>query len=83
MDYDRLKEVVARSYRLTELHIEIDKLVAHVPCPLSPECYAGTLLAIRLLPGTQQAIDFLTELRDELQERVKQGIAALKTSASG
>lgn len=78
MDYDRLKEVVRLSYRLTELHIEIDKLAAHVPSPLSPECYAGTLLAIRLLPGTQQAVDFLTELRDELQERVNQGIAALK-----
>jgi benzoyl-CoA reductase/2-hydroxyglutaryl-CoA dehydratase subunit BcrC/BadD/HgdB len=78
MDYDRLKEVVALSYRLTELHLEIDDLVAHVPCPLSPECYSGTLLAIRLLPGTQQAIDFLTELRDELKERVDKGIGAIE-----
>ena len=78
MDYDRLKEVVALSYRLTELHLEIDQLVAHVPTPLSPECYSGTLLAIRLLPGTQQAIDFLAELRDELQERVDNGIGAIE-----
>jgi benzoyl-CoA reductase/2-hydroxyglutaryl-CoA dehydratase subunit BcrC/BadD/HgdB len=78
MDYDRLKEVVALSYRLTELHLEIDKLVATVPCPLAPECYSGTLLAIRLLPGTQKAVDFMTELRDELQERVAKGIAAVK-----
>jgi benzoyl-CoA reductase/2-hydroxyglutaryl-CoA dehydratase subunit BcrC/BadD/HgdB len=78
MDYDRLKEVVARSYRLTELHLEIDKLVSHVPCPLSPECFSGTLVAIRLLPGTQKGIDFLTELRDELKERVDKGIGAIK-----
>jgi benzoyl-CoA reductase/2-hydroxyglutaryl-CoA dehydratase subunit BcrC/BadD/HgdB len=78
MDYDRLKEVVARSYRLTELHLEIDKLVAHVPTPMGPECYAGPLLAIRLLPGTQQAIDFSVELRDELQERVDKGIGAME-----
>jgi benzoyl-CoA reductase/2-hydroxyglutaryl-CoA dehydratase subunit BcrC/BadD/HgdB len=78
MDYDRLKEVVARSYRLTELHLEIDKLVSHVPCPLSPECFSGTLVAIRLLPGTQKGIDFLTELRDELQERVDKGVGAVK-----
>jgi benzoyl-CoA reductase/2-hydroxyglutaryl-CoA dehydratase subunit BcrC/BadD/HgdB len=78
MDYDRLKEVVARSYRLTELHIEIDKLVANVPCPLSPECFSGTLVAIRLLPGTQKGIDFLTELRDELKERVDKGIGAIE-----
>jgi benzoyl-CoA reductase subunit B len=78
MDYDRLKEVVARSYRLTELHLEIDKLVANVPCPLSPECFSGTLVAIRLLPGTQKGIDFLTELRDELKERVDKGIGAIQ-----
>jgi benzoyl-CoA reductase/2-hydroxyglutaryl-CoA dehydratase subunit BcrC/BadD/HgdB len=78
MDYDRLKEVVARSYRLTELHLEIDKLVSHVPCPLSPECFSGTLVAIRLLPGTQKGIDFLTELRDELQQRVDRGIGAIE-----
>jgi benzoyl-CoA reductase/2-hydroxyglutaryl-CoA dehydratase subunit BcrC/BadD/HgdB len=78
MDYDRLKEVVARSYRLTELHLEIDKLVSHVPCPLSPECFSGTLVAIRLLPGTQKGIDFLTELRDELQDRVNNGIGAVE-----
>jgi benzoyl-CoA reductase/2-hydroxyglutaryl-CoA dehydratase subunit BcrC/BadD/HgdB len=76
LDYDRLKETVRLSYRLTELHLEIDKLVSHVPCPLSPECFSGTLVAIRLLPGTQKGIDFLTELRDELQERVDKGIGA-------
>jgi benzoyl-CoA reductase/2-hydroxyglutaryl-CoA dehydratase subunit BcrC/BadD/HgdB len=78
MDYDRLKETVRLSYRLTELHIEIDKLVANIPCPLSPECFSGTLVAIRLLPGTQKGIDFLTELRDELQERVDKGIGAVE-----
>jgi benzoyl-CoA reductase/2-hydroxyglutaryl-CoA dehydratase subunit BcrC/BadD/HgdB len=78
MDYDRLKETVRLSYRLTELHLEIDKLVSHVPCPLSPECFSGTLVAIRLLPGTQKGIDFLTELRDELQERVDKGIGAIE-----
>jgi len=78
MDYDRLKEVVALSYRLTELHLEIDDLVAHRPTPMSPECYSGVLLAIRLLPGTQQAIDFLVELRDELQYRVDNGIGAIE-----
>jgi benzoyl-CoA reductase/2-hydroxyglutaryl-CoA dehydratase subunit BcrC/BadD/HgdB len=78
MDYDRLKETVALSNRLTELHLEIDSLVAHVPNPMSPECYSGPLLAIRLLPGTQKAVDYLTELRDELQERVDAGIGAVE-----
>jgi benzoyl-CoA reductase/2-hydroxyglutaryl-CoA dehydratase subunit BcrC/BadD/HgdB len=74
LDWDRLKETVKLSYRLTELHLEIDELEGHVPNPMAPECYSGPLLAIRLLPGTQKAVDYLTELRDELQERVDAGI---------
>ena len=78
LDYDRLKETVRLSYRLTELSLEIDRLARHVPCPLSAECFGGVLLALRLMPGTQDAVDFLTVLRDELQERVDQGIGAVE-----
>ena len=60
LDWDRLKETVKLSYRLTELHLEIDALEGHVPNPMAPECYSGPLLAIRLLPGTQKAVDYLT-----------------------
>jgi benzoyl-CoA reductase/2-hydroxyglutaryl-CoA dehydratase subunit BcrC/BadD/HgdB len=78
MDYDRLKEVVRLSYRLTEVSLEVQRLTAHVPSPMSAECFGGVLLALRLLPGTQDAVDFLTALRDELQERVDKGIGAVK-----
>ena len=78
LDYDRLKETVRLSYRLTELCLDIDKLVAHVPSPMSSECFGGVLLALRLMCGTQDAVDFLTGLRDELQERVDNGIGAVK-----
>jgi benzoyl-CoA reductase/2-hydroxyglutaryl-CoA dehydratase subunit BcrC/BadD/HgdB len=78
LDYDRLKETVRLSYRLTELVLEIDKLVAHVPSPMSAECFGGVLVAMRLLPGTQDAVDYLTSLRDELQERIDNGIGAVE-----
>jgi benzoyl-CoA reductase subunit B len=78
LDYDRLKEVIRLSYRLTELSLEIDRLCRHVPCPLSADCFGGVLIAMRLLPGTQEAVDFLTALRDELQERVDNGIGAVE-----
>jgi len=78
LDYDRLNETVRLSYRLTELSLEIDRLCRHVPCPMSAECFGGVLIALRLMPGTQVAVDFLTELRDELQERVNSGIGAVK-----
>ena len=76
MDYDRLKETTRLSYRLTELTLEIDKLVAHVPTPMSPECFAATLLAVRLFAGNQTGVDYLEGVRAELQERVDNGIAA-------
>jgi benzoyl-CoA reductase/2-hydroxyglutaryl-CoA dehydratase subunit BcrC/BadD/HgdB len=78
MDYDRLKETVRLSYELTRLSLEIDRLVAHVPSPMSSECFGGVLLALRLMCGTQEAVDYLTALRNELQERVDNGIAAVK-----
>jgi benzoyl-CoA reductase/2-hydroxyglutaryl-CoA dehydratase subunit BcrC/BadD/HgdB len=78
MDYDRLKETIRLSYRLTELHLEIDKLVKRIPCPMSWEAFGGTMLATRLFPGTQYAIDYLTQLKAELQERIDNGIGAVK-----
>jgi benzoyl-CoA reductase/2-hydroxyglutaryl-CoA dehydratase subunit BcrC/BadD/HgdB len=78
LDYDRLKEKVRLSYRLTELSLEIDKLVAHVPSPMSAECFGGLLVALRLWPGTQEGVDYLTSLRDELTDRVAKGIGAVK-----
>jgi benzoyl-CoA reductase subunit B len=78
LDYDRLKETVRLSYRLTELSLEIDRLARHVPCPLSAECFGGVLIALRLMPGTQEAVDFLTTLRDEMQERVDNGVGAVE-----
>jgi benzoyl-CoA reductase/2-hydroxyglutaryl-CoA dehydratase subunit BcrC/BadD/HgdB len=76
LDYDRLKETVRLSYRLTELTLDIEELIAHVPTPVSAECFAGTLLAVRLFAGSQVGVDYLEGLKAELQERVDNGIAA-------
>ena len=78
LDYDRLKETVRLSYRLTEVALEIDDLVAHVPTPMSAECFGGVLLALRLMCGTQEAVDFLESLKAELEERVANGVAAVQ-----
>jgi benzoyl-CoA reductase/2-hydroxyglutaryl-CoA dehydratase subunit BcrC/BadD/HgdB len=77
MDYDRLKETVRLSYRLTELALDIDDLNGHVPTPMSAECFGGVLLALRLMCGTQEAVDFLEMLKAELQERIANGVGAV------
>jgi benzoyl-CoA reductase/2-hydroxyglutaryl-CoA dehydratase subunit BcrC/BadD/HgdB len=78
LDYDRLKETVRLSYRLTELVLEIDKLVAHVPSPMSCESFGGPLMAVRLMAGTQEALDYMEALKADLEERIANGIAAVK-----
>jgi benzoyl-CoA reductase/2-hydroxyglutaryl-CoA dehydratase subunit BcrC/BadD/HgdB len=77
LDYDRLKETMRLSKRLTELALDIDSLNAHVPSPMSAECFGGVLLALRLLCGTQEAVDFLTSLKAELEERIANGVSAV------
>jgi benzoyl-CoA reductase/2-hydroxyglutaryl-CoA dehydratase subunit BcrC/BadD/HgdB len=76
MDYDRLKEAVDLSYRCTQLCLEIDRLVEHVPCPQSYEAFFGPLIAARQYGGHSTSIRFLEGLRDELKERVAKGISA-------
>lgn len=78
LDYDRLKETVRLSYSLTEVALEIDDLVAHVPTPMSAECFGGVLLALRLMCGTQEAVDFLESLKAELEERIANDVAAVQ-----
>ncbi len=78
LDYDRLKETVRLSNRLTEVALEIDDLVSHVPTPMSGECFGGVLLALRLMCGTQEAVDFLESLKAELKERIANGVFAVK-----
>ena len=78
LDYDRLKETVALSYRLTELVLEVDNLVAHVPSPMSYESFGGPLMAVRLMAGTQEAVDYLEALKADLEERIANGIAAVE-----
>jgi benzoyl-CoA reductase/2-hydroxyglutaryl-CoA dehydratase subunit BcrC/BadD/HgdB len=77
LDYDRLKETMRLSHRLTELALDIDTLNAHVPTPMSAECFGGVLLALRLLCGTQEAVDFLESMKAELEERIANGVGAV------
>jgi len=77
MDYDRLKEVVRKSYRATELCIETNELRKAVPAPLHCEgIFAGG--AVNLLwAGTDEAVELLTLMRDEVKWRVDHRIGAI------
>jgi benzoyl-CoA reductase/2-hydroxyglutaryl-CoA dehydratase subunit BcrC/BadD/HgdB len=76
MDYDRLKEAVDLSYRTTRLCLEIDGLSDVVPTPMSCEAAFGPFLAARQFGGHPKAVEYLEGLRDELKERVANGVQA-------
>jgi benzoyl-CoA reductase/2-hydroxyglutaryl-CoA dehydratase subunit BcrC/BadD/HgdB len=76
MDYDRLKEAVDLSYRTTQLCLEIDRFSDMVPTPMSCEAAFGPFLAARQFGGHSKAVQYLEGLRDELKERVANGVQA-------
>lgn len=77
MDYDYLKEVAKLSCRATQVYLEINELRGAVPCPMPAEAAFAPMAVYRAWAGTQTCVDFLEQLRDELDERVAKGIGAV------
>jgi benzoyl-CoA reductase/2-hydroxyglutaryl-CoA dehydratase subunit BcrC/BadD/HgdB len=77
MDYGRLKEAVALSWRCTRLCLEIDRFSEMVPTPMSCEAAFGPFLAARQFGGHVKAVEYLEALRDELKERAAGGVQAV------
>jgi benzoyl-CoA reductase/2-hydroxyglutaryl-CoA dehydratase subunit BcrC/BadD/HgdB len=76
LDMDRLKEVVRLSDRACELWDEIMDYRRYVPTPFSAT-EIGIMFVMVVLPGTQEAVDFLERFRDEVKERAEQGIGCV------
>jgi benzoyl-CoA reductase/2-hydroxyglutaryl-CoA dehydratase subunit BcrC/BadD/HgdB len=77
MDYDYLNEVTQLSFRATQVYREINELRGRVPCPLPAEASFAPMAVYGAWAGTQICVDFLEQLRDELQDRVDRGIGAV------
>jgi len=77
MDCDYLKEVTQLSFRATQVYREINELRGKVPCPLPAEASFAPMAVYGAWAGTQTCVDFLEQLRDELQDRVDRGIGAV------
>ncbi|MFC1847969.1 2-hydroxyacyl-CoA dehydratase subunit D [Chloroflexota bacterium] len=73
-DMGRMREIVSLSDQASQLWDEIDDLRKAVPTPISQIDVFTCLFALVTLKGTQEAVDFYRELRDEVKERVANGI---------
>ncbi len=73
-DRDILKDVVRRSVDAQRLWKEVLASTQHSPAPMSAFDAFFHLGLIVTLRGTQTVVDYYTELRDEMNERIKNTI---------
>jgi len=76
-DLDRLKEVVASSYRCTMLWKKVLRLAAHTPSPITffdSTIHMGPAVVLR---GTPEAEQYYEVLIAELEQRIADGVAAV------
>jgi benzoyl-CoA reductase/2-hydroxyglutaryl-CoA dehydratase subunit BcrC/BadD/HgdB len=77
MDWDRLAEMIVSAKQEIELYREISELRKAVPSPMSISGYLELLSADYMFPGQPEAIQYLTQLREELKTMVKLGKGAV------
>jgi benzoyl-CoA reductase/2-hydroxyglutaryl-CoA dehydratase subunit BcrC/BadD/HgdB len=76
-DIDRFREVVNLSDRASELWDDIDEMRAAVPTPITQIDVFTGLFPLVTLRGTKDATDFYQQLRDEVKDRVDNGVGAV------
>ena len=77
-DKYKLSQTLALSDWTSKLWTEIQDLRKNIPCPMDARDAFSAVFFMLSIPGSQLAVDFYTQLRDELRERVKDGIAAIE-----
>lgn len=78
-DDEKFIEAVYQECRATSLWAEICQLNQAVPAPLDEKTLYSLYALATLKKADREVADFYEELRDEVKERVAQGIAAVST----
>jgi len=78
LDKYKLSQTLALSDWTSKLWTEIQELRRNVPCPMDARDAFSAVFFMLCVPGSQVAVDFYTQLRDELRERVKDGIGVVE-----
>lgn len=77
LDVDRLRETVALSNQASVLWDEIMSYRRRIPAPFSA-AEIGIMFVMVTRQGTREAVDFLTQVRDEVQERAEKGVGVIE-----
>jgi len=78
LDDAKLRDVVLKSMESVELYSECLRTAANKPSPMT--CFDAfvNMAPIVCLRGTDHAISFYKEMKQELDERVKEGVSAIE-----
>jgi len=77
-DMDKLRETLAVSDWTSRLWTEIQGYRKTLPCPMDARDAFSAVFFMLCIPGSQQAVDFYTQLRDEVRERAKGGVGVVE-----
>ncbi len=77
LQWDRLEQVVRLSNQTVSLWGEIRAMCRAIPSPLNVPDLFVNMAPIVVLRGTQGAVRFYQHLRDEVAQRVQQGVGAV------
>jgi benzoyl-CoA reductase/2-hydroxyglutaryl-CoA dehydratase subunit BcrC/BadD/HgdB len=78
LDKYKLSQTLAISNWTSKLWTEIQDLRKNIPCPVDARDAFSAVFFMLSTPGSESAVDFYTQLRDELRERVKDGAGAIE-----
>jgi len=78
LDTKRLRETLELSNRTSELWMEIQNYRRTIPCPMDARDAFSAVFFMLCIPGTQMAVDFYTELCDEVKERAKNSVGVIE-----
>lgn len=78
LDVNRLSETLALSNWTSQLWMEIQDYRKTVPSPMDARDAFSAVFFMLCIPGSQLAVDFYTQLRDEVRQRAQSGIGVIE-----
>jgi benzoyl-CoA reductase subunit B len=76
-DWDALREAMYYIKRASELRLEAMAMCRDKPAPATYWDWIASIAPINFLPGNQALVDYFAGVRDEIAQRVEEGVTAL------
>lgn len=77
-DWDVLSQSVSYIKQASEMRLEGMALCANKPTPATYWDWISSVAHINFLPGTPELVDYFRAIRDEIADRVENGVSALE-----